>query len=366
MRGICSHQIAPQDYTVLGLHDIKPDKDGNIYWHGVNFTPDQPVHKSVLAFREAYDIWQIAMDAIPPVGRYITFRSTDDYNKAHTKLMFLDPGKRHHKITRVDGVVMDFEHRWPFDGMGKVLAHVPPDLDDIYFDEGENWADMTKWQGGQLIVDLMNVTLHEIGHTLDLGHSPVKGSVMYPQAGVDLDRLHDDDMQGLIKVWGDKKTKAAALNAKIVSQTAPDLLHVALQYYGIREISGEQSHPDIIAMIRQLFPSATDDSAVPWCSIFINAVAKLAGYEHTNSGLARSWLDIGSVVPWEDRQTGDIVILWRGSKQGTTGHVGIYINDRDLQGSEIRLLGGNQSNSVTIRTYEKDRILGIRRLSKLV
>jgi hypothetical protein len=70
---------------------------------------------------------------------------------------------------------------YPFDGSGKVLAHtffpIPTNLDptagDLHFDGDENWqigAD----------IDLFSVVLHELGHSLGLGHADTPGAVMYP------------------------------------------------------------------------------------------------------------------------------------------------------------------------------------------
>ena len=64
-----------------------------------------------------------------------------------------------------------------FDGPGRVLAHAyfpPPCGDrlagDMHFDEDERWTDAY----------LMQVALHELGHSLGLAHSNDPNAVMYP------------------------------------------------------------------------------------------------------------------------------------------------------------------------------------------
>jgi hypothetical protein len=69
---------------------------------------------------------------------------------------------------------------YPFDGPGKVLAHTffpapnpEPTAGDLHFDADESW------QVGADI-DLFSVVLHELGHSLGLGHADAPGAVMYP------------------------------------------------------------------------------------------------------------------------------------------------------------------------------------------
>ena len=141
-----------------------------------------------------------------------------------------------------------------------------------------------------------------------------------------------------------------------------NLLLIAIKYYGTFEVEGPNSNEKILDWIHDFFPSAKDDSLVAWCSIFMHMIAKEAGYKilrHGHSGLARSWLAEGQAVPIDEMQVGDIVIFWRGALYSRFGHVAIYVNDR---GKDIRVLGGNQSNGVNIRSYPKNRIIGVRRL----
>jgi hypothetical protein len=70
---------------------------------------------------------------------------------------------------------------YPFDGPGGVLAHTfypaPPNPEpiagDMHFDDSESWHIGSN-------TDLFSVALHELGHSLGLGHADDPSAVMYP------------------------------------------------------------------------------------------------------------------------------------------------------------------------------------------
>jgi len=88
-----------------------------------------------------------------------------------------------------------------------------------------------------------------------------------------------------------------------------------------------------------------------WCSAFVNWIMGHAGIKGSGSGLARSWLNWG--VSTKERY-GAIVVFSRGSG----GHVGFFTG-RDEKG-RILLLGGNQSDAVTISHRTDNLVLGYR------
>lgn len=100
-----------------------------------------------------------------------------------------------------------------FDGALGILAHAyyPPRNDltftdysggytgfgDLHFDVAENWT------VGNTGVDLFSVALHEIGHSLGLGHSTDVGAVMFPTYAYNAGRtLGADDIAGILANLG--------------------------------------------------------------------------------------------------------------------------------------------------------------------
>jgi len=144
---------------------------------------------------------------------------------------------------------------------------------------------------------------------------------------------------------------------------------VAKTFIGIREIKGSVDNPQILAMLK-LDTDWPSNDEIPWCSAFVNYIAKLLDLERSKSLRARSWLEIGMSIPIESAIIGeDVVIIKRGKGQQpgpenmtAIGHVGFYAGqDEHL----IYLLGGNQSDSVSIAAYNKVHVLGVRRLHQL-
>ena len=84
---------------------------------------------------------------------------------------------------------------------GGTLAHAffPIYGGDVHFDDDENWTD--NFQSG---TNLLMTASHELGHSLGLAHSNVRGSVMSPfytpfKNGL---RLHKDDVRAIQALYG--------------------------------------------------------------------------------------------------------------------------------------------------------------------
>ena len=99
-----------------------------------------------------------------------------------------------------------------------------------------------------------------------------------------------------------------------------------------------------------------DPSQTAWCAAFVNATLAKTGLDGTGALNARSFLEWGTGV--DTPQLGDIVVLSRGNNPAQ-GHVGFF-KGFDANG-DILILGGNQSDAVSVSSYSKDRLLGYRR-----
>ncbi|SEC46765.1 TIGR02594 family protein [Tenacibaculum sp. MAR_2009_124] len=135
-------------------------------------------------------------------------------------------------------------------------------------------------------------------------------------------------------------------------------LKIALSQYGIREIKGIKHNPEVLKYFKVLGyedSRVTDETA--WCSAFANWVCMKAQADYSGKLTARSWLKIGKRT--QTPKQGDIVVLWRESKNSWKGHVGFFIKQTD---NYIYVLGGNQKDQVNIQAYPKSRLLEFRKV----
>jgi uncharacterized protein (TIGR02594 family) len=100
-----------------------------------------------------------------------------------------------------------------------------------------------------------------------------------------------------------------------------------------------------------------DPVTTAWCAAFVNSSLGQAGMKGTGSNLARSFLDWGEAV--DQPQKGDIAVFSRGDPNSIYGHVGFF--DSYTPDGKINVLGGNQSNQVSLSPYDSGRLLGFRR-----
>jgi len=136
------------------------------------------------------------------------------------------------------------------------------------------------------------------------------------------------------------------------------IYQTASDYLGLKEWPGARSNPRVVEMFAASGNGWVQDDETPWCAAFVGAVLAQVGLTGTGKLNARSYLDWGDPVDLVDAQRGDIVVFWRGSRDGWQGHVGFY---GGVLGNDVLVLGGNQGNAVSVAPYPKARLLGVRR-----
>jgi len=145
-----------------------------------------------------------------------------------------------------------------------------------------------------------------------------------------------------------------------ISQYMDNLLKIAFNELGEKEIQGSEDNPTIVNYALESGFAWVNDDETPWCSIFINWVAMKAGLTTSKKANARSWLRVGLNVDTEP-EPGDIVIFWRDEPESWKGHVGLFLGySSNLE--RVYCLGGNQGNQVSVSAYHSDMVLGFRRL----
>jgi uncharacterized protein (TIGR02594 family) len=146
-------------------------------------------------------------------------------------------------------------------------------------------------------------------------------------------------------------------------------LDLAHRYLGIHEKAGDQDHPLIRWWLSLVaLPNSPDET--PWCSAFMSGLAWELGLPRSLSAAARSWLKVGTPIALDDASTDHVDVVSaqtrrRSSSQvlevlAAPGHVGLF---HGLDAGGLHLLAGNQSNAVTVATFPRDQVLGVRRLT---
>lgn len=130
---------------------------------------------------------------------------------------------------------------------------------------------------------------------------------------------------------------------------------IALSELGQSEMAGGMHNQRIVEYHSKTGLSANDDET-PWCGAFVAWCFDKSGidYNVAVAASARSWLKFG--IELKKPTQGCVCVFTRGG--GGSGHVGFYAGE-DERGN-ILVLGGNQSNRVSIAPQSKSKLLGYR------
>ncbi len=156
-----------------------------------------------------------------------------------------------------------------------------------------------------------------------------------------------------------EKTLAAlfgsgAATAAVAADVAMPWYDLALRKKGLHE---SRDYSALSAFLKSDGRTLGDPRELPWCGDFVETCVAVSLRDEAlpvNPYLARNWLKFGR----ETKPTiGAVLVFWRGSQTGTSGHVGFAAGE---SASNYYVLGGNQSNAVTIAPIAKARLLGAR------
>lgn len=140
-----------------------------------------------------------------------------------------------------------------------------------------------------------------------------------------------------------------------VADGHPKMVVQALDLFGIHETAGPGDNPEIIGWARECGIVGYHHDETPWCGLFMAVVAKRAERGFPASPLwALSWANFGVKSP--QPAFGDVLVF----KRAGGGHVGLYIGE---DAEAYHVLGGNESDQVTIVRILKSRLHAARRPS---
>ena len=140
----------------------------------------------------------------------------------------------------------------------------------------------------------------------------------------------------------------------LLKEPAPKMLIEALKLVGTKEMPGTKDNPEIIEWAQETgLNKVYSADSIPWCGLFMAVVAKRSGKTVPKDPLwALNWRNFGVVA--SPGMLGDVLVF----KRESGGHVALYVGeDKDC----YHILGGNQSDAVTITRILKARCVGIRR-----
>lgn len=135
-------------------------------------------------------------------------------------------------------------------------------------------------------------------------------------------------------------------------EPGPKMLLEALKLYGVVEAAGAADSPTIMAWAKETGVHGYSADSVPWCGLFLSIVALRAGKPVPAKPLwALNWSRWGE--DGGQPELGDVLVFVRPGG----GHVALYVGeDRNA----YHVIGGNQSNAVTVARVAKQRLKACR------
>ncbi len=134
----------------------------------------------------------------------------------------------------------------------------------------------------------------------------------------------------------------------------PRWLVLAWEDLGIAETPGPRHTERVVRYYADVGHAQVADDETAWCAAFLGSCLERAGVPSTRSLLARSYLAWGE--PAAAASPGTIAVLSRGNDPAL-GHVAFVVGSTP---TDLILLGGNQSDAVTVDLFPRTRLLALR------
>jgi uncharacterized protein (TIGR02594 family) len=154
-------------------------------------------------------------------------------------------------------------------------------------------------------------------------------------------------------IVGPNTLRALFGGAQSAPEDSPDAtpwLDLAYRKKGMHETVNNAS---LRAFLKSDGGTVGDPAKIPWCGDFVETCIALTLPDEVlpqNPYSAINWLKFGKET---SPKKGAILVFWRGSPTGWQGHIGFYVGE---ESGYFHVLGGNQSDSVTITKIAKSRL----------
>jgi uncharacterized protein (TIGR02594 family) len=140
--------------------------------------------------------------------------------------------------------------------------------------------------------------------------------------------------------------------------TEPKWLSAARAKLGVHEAPGPANNQTIMGWAKSLpikvLGIAFNGDATPWCGLFAAKCVAEAGLTPPPIAIrAKAWATWGKPLVASALAPGAVLVFERAGG----GHVGFYVGEDD---TAYRVLGGNQSDAVTVTRIAKDRCIARR------
>jgi uncharacterized protein (TIGR02594 family) len=134
----------------------------------------------------------------------------------------------------------------------------------------------------------------------------------------------------------------------------PRWLALAWGDLGVAETPGADHTHRVVRYYADVGHAQITNDETAWCAAFLGSCLERAGIASTRSLMARSYLGWGE--PLGEFRPGAVAVLSR-TADPALGHAGFLVGETT---DSVILLGGNQSDAVTVEAFPRSRLLALR------